>query len=338
MKLGKYIGLILCLIIGGCSHTEQPPLSVIFETDMGNDIDDAVALDMLYKYMDDSQISILAESVNKNSPYSTEFIHLTNYWYGYPDIPIGRVENGINSNHASGNYAEIVSLMKDEQEQPLFQRPVLSNDSLPEAVSLYRKLLSEQPDSSVVLISVGFSTNIARLLHSAADEYSPLSGKELIRQKVTLLSTMGGSFGEYPLTEYNVVKDIPAAQAIANEWPTRIVYTPFEIGKQVMYQAKTIEEGLAWCSRHPLTEAYKSYMTMPYNREMWDAVATLYAIEPSDAYFTLSSWGDIHVDDEGLTTFTPRAGGTRAYITMTDAQAAAALYRIYQLTTRPAKR
>ena len=305
---------------------------------MGNDIDDAVALDMLYKYMDDGQINLLAECVNKNSPYSTEFLYLTNHWYGYPDIPIGRVENGIDSNHDSGNYTEIVSQMKDEQDLPIFQRPIFSNDSLPEAVSLYRKLLSEQPDSSVVLISVGFSTNIAKLLNSAADDYSPLSGKELIRQKVTLLSMMAGSFGDYPLTEYNVVKDIPSAQAIANEWPTHIIYTPFEIGKQVMYQAETIEQGLAWCSLHPLSEAYKNYMPMPYNREMWDAVATLYAIEPSDTYFTLSPWGDVHVDDEGFTTFTPRAGGNHAYITMTHAQAAAALFRINQLTTRPAKR
>lgn len=338
MKLGKYIGFLLCLIIGGCSKTEQPPLSVIFETDMGNDIDDAVALDMLYKYMDDGKIHLLAECVNKNSPYSTEFIHLTNYWYGYPDIPIGRVENGIDSNHDSQNYAEVVSLMKDEQEQLIFQRPSFSNDSLPEAVSLYRKVLSSQPDTSVVLVSVGFSTNLVKLLHSDPDEYSSLNGKELIRQKVKLLSMMAGSFGPYPLSEYNVVKDIPAAQAIANEWPTRIVYTPFEIGEQVKYQASTIEQDLKWASHHPLVQAYKSYLPMPYDREMWDAVATLYAIEPSDAYFTLSPWGDVHVDDEGITTFTPRVGGTRAYVTMTDVQAAAAHYRIWQLTTRPAKR
>ena len=288
--------------------------------------------------MDDGKINLLAECVNKNSPYSTEFIHLTNYWYGYPDIPIGRVENGIDSNHDSLNYGEVVSIMKDEQGQPFFHRPDFKDEELPEAVSLYRRVLSSQADSSVVLVSAGFSTNLIKLLRSEPDAYSSLNGKELIRQKVKLLSIMAGSFGPYPLSEYNVVKDISAAQAIANEWPTRVVYTPFEVGEQVKYQASTIEQDLNWASHHPLVQAYKSFMTMPYDREMWDAVATLYAIEPSDTYFTLSPWGDVHVDDEGITTFTPRAGGTRAYVTMNNAQASAAQYRIWQLTTRPAKR
>jgi len=336
MRKSCFFILLMGVLLTGCIHVDNEPRTpVIFETDMGNDIDDALALDMLYKYMDDKQIDIVAECVNKNSPYSTEFIDLMNRWYGYPDIPIGRVENGIDSNHDSNNYAEVVSLMKDEQGNALFQRPAFNNDSLPEAVRLYRKTLAEQPDSSVVLISVGFSTNIVKLLHSEADEYSPLNGRDLIARKIKLLSMMAGSFGQYPITEYNVVKDIPAAQAIAREWPTKIVYTPFEAGEAVMYKAETIESRFGWVKRHPLVEAYKSYLPMPYDRQTWDALAVLYAIEPSEKYFDTSAWGDVEVNDDGFTTFTPRAGGLRAYITIPTQKAAAALYRLEQLTTRP---
>ena len=323
----------------GCSSPEEQPLpSVILETDIGNYIDDVVALDMLYKYVDDGQINLAAECVNTDSPYAAEFLHLTNHWYGYPDIPIGRAEQGISSNFDAPNYAEAICQMSDAQGNLLFQRPDFQNDSIPEAVALYRKTLAAQPDSSVILISVGFSINIVKLLQSPADDISPLTGKELIRQKVRLLSIMAGSFGPYPIAEYNVIKDIPSAQMIAHEWPSPIVYTPFEVGAQVKYQATTVEQGLHWASLHPLKEAYERYQAMPYDSEIWDAVATLYAVEPSPTYFTLSPWGDVHVDDEGYTTFTPRQGGTRAYLSITAEQASAALYRINQLTTRPAKR
>ena len=323
----------------GCSSPEEQPLpSVILETDIRNYIDDVVALDMLYKYVDDGQINLAAECVNTDSPYAAEFLHLTNHWYGYPDIPIGRAEQGISSNFDAPNYAEAICQMSDAQGNLLFQRPDFQNDSIPEAVALYRKTLAAQPDSSVILISVGFSINIVKLLQSPADDISPLTGKELIRQKVRLLSIMAGSFGPYPIAEYNVIKDIPSAQMIAHEWPSPIVYTPFEVGAQVKYQATTVEQGLHWASLHPLKEAYERYQAMPYDSEIWDAVATLYAVEPSPTYFTLSPWGDVHVDDEGYTTFTPRQGGTRAYLSITAEQASAALYRINQLTTRPAKR
>ena len=62
---GKYLfgaAFTLCLMAAGCSSPEEQPLpSVILETDIGNYIDDVVALDMLYKYVDDCQITLAAE-------------------------------------------------------------------------------------------------------------------------------------------------------------------------------------------------------------------------------------------------------------------------------------
>jgi hypothetical protein len=76
---------------------------IIFETDIGNDVDDALALDMIYKYVDKKQINLLAISSNKDCEYSTEFIHIMNNWYGYPQIPIGKVINGIDSESDARN-------------------------------------------------------------------------------------------------------------------------------------------------------------------------------------------------------------------------------------------
>lgn len=42
------------------------PQAVIFDTDMGNDVDDALALAMLYRYSDEGKAKVLGIMVNKN--------------------------------------------------------------------------------------------------------------------------------------------------------------------------------------------------------------------------------------------------------------------------------
>lgn len=81
----------------GCSGavSEETPVKVIFDTDMGNDIDDALALDMLYKYADEGRITLLGITSNKEEhPASVEYIDILNTFYGYPDIPVGRIREG----------------------------------------------------------------------------------------------------------------------------------------------------------------------------------------------------------------------------------------------------
>ena len=61
---------------------------------------------------------------------------------------------------------------------------LLSTDEAPDAVKLYRKILSQQEDTAVTIISVGFLTNLGNLIMSEPDELSPLTGKKLIEKKV----------------------------------------------------------------------------------------------------------------------------------------------------------
>src|SRR5690606_1959791 len=108
-------------------------------------------------------------------------------------------------------------------------------DKLLDARDLYRKTLANQKDSSVVIVSVGFMTNLARLLRSGPDRYSPLSGVELVAKKVKYLSIMAGSFGEKKRAEFNVVHDVPSAQYVMENWPSVLVLSPFEVGARVIY-------------------------------------------------------------------------------------------------------
>ena len=303
---------------------------VIFETDMGNDIDDALALDMLYKYADQGKVELLAVNSNKDNEYSVRYIDILNTWYGYPKIPIGKVVKGIDSEHDSKNYAQSASEYRVDGE-PAFKGSLTDYSKVPDAAQLYRQILAQQPDSSVTIISVGFSTNIARLLHTPADEFSELSGKELVARKVKLLSMMAGNFEVKRFAEYNVEKDIKAASTIFEEWPTPIVASPWEVGNNILYPATSIQNDFNWAAHHPVVVAYKSYLPMPYDRPTWDLTSVLYVVEGSEAFFTRSKQGTIKVDDRGITNFSEDPAGRHQYLKVTPQQAARVKERFIDL-------
>ncbi len=335
--------LILALIplfALGCGNNKEVDrnINLIMETDIGNDVDDALALDLLYKYQDAGIINLLAICINKEGPAPAEFSDIMNTWYGYPDIPIGIIRKGAFCENDGVNYAKAVVNLKDDNGNQLFARTLKEYESLPEAVELYRKILSKAKDNSVTIASVGFSTNLARLLETGPDSYSKLDGKALVSKKVKLLVTMAGQMSDPEFHEYNIVRDIPAAQKVFSEWPTPIVTSPFDVGCAVKYPATSIENDFGWARPHPMTEAYKAYMPMPYDRETWDPTAVLYAVE-GDKWFSVSEPGVIKVTDEGGTIFTPDPDGTRRYLTVDKSQAEAIKdYFIKVITTPPANR
>lgn len=336
MKRLFFILLIVPLVlISGCSDKHQDDrLKVIFETDIGNDVDDALALDMLYKYVEWGQVDLLAVMINKDAPAPAEYMDIMNTWYGHTDIPVGIVRDG--SDDPWGQYAQKVVDLKNEDGTPMFARSRESYDDLPDAHILYRQILAKQPDASVVIATVGFSTNLARLLDTPADEYSPLTGKELVAKKVKLLSAMAGNISELEHHEYNVVKDLPAAVKVFAEWPTEIVVSPFEVGRAIKYPGESIENDFAWALKHPMVEAYKAYLPMPYDRPTWDLTSVLYAVE-GDSWFTMSEPGRIEITQEGSSVFTSSPDGNVRYIKVDEAQSAAILAHFKEVITSQPK-
>lgn len=312
----KYFWFILLLAL---TVTTTAQKNIIFETDMGNDVDDALAIDMLYKYHSSGRINLMAIMLNKEGKYPPMFIDLLNTWYGQPKIPIGISNRDSLSIVAGANYTEVVVNEKNARGKTLYKRTLKNYDKLPDAYKLYRRLLSEKPDHSVTIVSVGFSTNLARLLESPADEFSPLSGKELIAQKVDRLVVMAGHFEDPKFREYNVVNDIPACQKVYAEWPTDIYTSGFEVGLRIKYPAKSIENDFTWTSHHPITDAYKVYLAKIEDRPTWDLTAVLFAIDPG-TLFNVSPAGRIKVTDEGCTHYTKDMQGNRYYLKVTENQ------------------
>lgn len=201
------------------------PVRLIFDTDMGNDIDDALALGVIHALQSRRECRLLAVTVSKDNEFAGPYCDLVNTFYGRGDIPVGVVRGG--QTPEDSPYIHQPSIAQDGG-QPRYPHKLQSSKDAPEAVGLLRRVLSQQPDGSVVMVVVGFSTNISRLLDSPADQHSPLKGRELVAQKCKLLSMMAGSFGETGRSkEYNVYIDLPAAKNVFANWPTPLVASSF---------------------------------------------------------------------------------------------------------------
>lgn len=288
------------------------PLPVILDTDVGNDIDDVLAIQMLFNYEKAGKIDLLGISISKSNPYSIEYIDAYCRLNGREDIPLGYAYNGPNPEDG-GYLRQTLDTVIDGQKILHPRRSI--KDNLPEGYKLLRKLLASQEDNSVVFIAVGPETNLARLLNSTPDEYSDLNGVQLVARKVKLLSVMAGLFGnEFDFPEWNVMQDLEASRTVFSKWPTEIIASGWELGNKLLYPHQSILNDFPDSYKNPLCVSYKIYDKMPYDRQTWDLTSVLQAVEPEKRYFELSSPGKITIDAAGKSLFTTVNGGKHRYL------------------------
>jgi len=325
--------LAVSLALAPIAGTAEPPVDLIFDTDIGNDVDDALALGMIHAMQSREECTLLAVTITKDCPQAAAYTDAVNTFYGRGDTPIGLVRGGVTPD--PGKFLPLVA--RQENGQSLYPHDLDGVDA-PDAVTLLREVLASRPDNSVVIAQVGFSTNLARLLDSPADEISPLTGRELAEKKVRLLSVMAGAFA--PINggthlEYNVVQDIPSAQKLAAEWPTEILYSGFEIGLAIPYPARSILEDYRWQPDHILPSSYIAFMPPPHNRPTWDLTSVLAVVRPSHGYFGLSERGQVIVENNGETRFEPAENGPHRYLTVDATQIARATEAFVNLCSEP---
>jgi len=314
------------------------PVKLIFDTDMGNDVDDLMALCMIHTLQTRGEVELLAVTITKDHPQAAAFVDAVNTFYGRPDVPIGVVKGGVTPE--PGKFNPLADV-KNADGSLRYPHDLMRGEDAPDAVGLIRKLLAAELDNSVTLVQVGFFTNLRRLLESRPDSYTPLTGRDLIAKKVKVLSIMAGAFQtvnwDTRHLEFNVINDIPAAQALAKNWPSPVVWSGFEIGVAAAFPHEVIERGFGYVKHHPLKEAYTLYTPPPHNRPTWDPTALLYAVYPECGYFTLSPGGTVTVEDNGATWFRPaRDGkGNHRYLAMNGEQSARVREAIVQLCVTP---
>ena len=339
--------LLILLAVGyGCSREGQAQekvrmegsVRIIYDTDMGNDIDDALALGVIHALQSREECTLLAVTVSKDNFYAAAFSDLVNHFYGRPEIPVGLVRDGMTP--APGSYVKQLSEARDGSALR-YPRKILRPDQVMDATDLLRRTLAAQPDAAVTVIVVGFATNLAHLLDSPPDRHSPLDGRELVARKVGLLSMMGGHFGTSRpegFREYNIRTDLGASRRVLSRWPTPIVMSGYEIGESIQYPVESIQKDFDYREFHPLKEGYELYGRMPYDRSTWDLTSVLYAVRPDRGYFGLSETGEFRIGDQRTVELRP--GGQRGdrYLTVTVQQIIRVREALVALASQPPSR
>ena len=337
---GLQLAMLLALPTNRSMGQESTkPVQLIFDTDIGNDCDDVLALGMIHALQSRGECELLAVTITKDHELAAAFTDAVNTFYGRGEIPIGVCRSGVTPQPGKFN---VLAAQKDNGKHR-YPHDLKSGSDAPDAVRLLRKTLAACEDDSVVIAQVGFSTNLANLLDSKPDDHSPLGGVDLVQKKVRLLSVMAGAFRQirdgkgnfYDHKEYNVIKDIPASKKLIADWPSPIVWSGFEIGKNLRYPHQSILRDYGYVEHHPLSEAYTLYEPPPHDRPTWDLTSVLYAVRPDGNYFDLSPSGEVTVAEDGLTTFKEKKGGRDRHLILREEQKPRATEALVLLSSQP---
>ena len=67
----------------------------MFDTDIGNDVDDVLALGVVHALQSRGACELLAVTVTKDHDLAGPFADLVNTFYGRPHVPVGVVRKGV---------------------------------------------------------------------------------------------------------------------------------------------------------------------------------------------------------------------------------------------------
>ena len=281
----KASAFVLGVFFVGCSWAQ--PVKVIFDTDMYTDFDDAGALACLHALADAGECEILATVANTRGCMSVAMCEIVNAYYGRPDIPVGCVKGiGLGNERAAAHDHRYGATVRKYAKWVRH----LNSDDAPDAADVYRKVLSAQPDKSVVICSVGFLTNMRKLVES---------DRELVARKVKLWVAMACA---YPRgKEYNSMKDAESSRIALERWPTPIVFSDFQYGMDC-FAGRALEESAV--TESPVADVFRGNMPSREaiarnagghlrecnglaGRAAWDETAVLAAVRGAESYFNV---------------------------------------------------
>ena len=272
-------------------------VKIIFDTDHGGDADDLGAVVMLHNLHNRGECELLAVMSWSTEQYVIPALDGLNRYYGNPGIPLGVRSHG--SHFQTDNYNKPVADALPWE---------LKNTDVPLAVDLYREILAKQDDNSVRIVTVGPLANIRDLLMSGPDEFSDLTGKELIEKKVEKFVIMGGRFpsGDW---EWNFYGGMPGVtRYVLENLTVPVVFSGFEIG-MVVHTGPRFHEldpghplyvGYMHFSRHAswMKDRYREGKITP--NASYDQTAVLYAVRGGiGKYWDKVENGYCVADDEG---------------------------------------
>jgi hypothetical protein len=287
-----WIVLLVCFSLGSLSQAQQ---RLIYDDDCSQDVDCVNTLPILYALEDRGEIKILAMVADSANPQTAPVMKIFANYASHPQTIIG-------ANQSSEPASALC--IKEKCNESYWTAGLVarfdagdSRANYPSCVPVYRKALAHEPAHSVAIVVTGFATCLNQLLASGPDAISKLSGAELVKQKVKLLSVMGGKYPQG--TEWNFECDAPGFHKLFTQWTKQNGFPPvyfngFANGLDVLAGPPA--------TASPMTNPTKYGLDLAKTpqRPMWDMLSALFAARglayQGTTYFTLSKPGSITLD------------------------------------------
>jgi len=285
------------------------PVQLILDTDIDTDCDDAGALAVLHALANRGEVQLLGVVCSVPVPWTALCAAAINEACGRSDVPVGLLELPNEERETLyGRYLHHRGRSGDGTVKPLYNEVIgrewqeANPDWRPrEAVSLYRDLLSRAPEVSVTLCAIGGLSALGRLLDSGPDEYSPMTGEDLVRAKVKRLVTMAESVYPSGADSFNWTLDRLASARVINGWPAPI--TVSDAGRNVLTGPRFLQ---AAPESHPVARALRIWFgDREPARSSWDQLAAIVAVRGGAGLFAEHGGNGLRFD---------AATGTHEYI------------------------
>lgn len=248
----------------------SPPVNLIIDSDIAIDADDVGDQAMMWGLANKGEVNVLALIASSANDYSAPAMHAIATYYGHPNVPIG-AHKGSTPNINNSSTSSFTRQITNQ-----FGTPGDTRFNYPDAVTVYRQALANAPDGSVYIVANGYYQPLQQLLQSPADAISPLTGIQLVTQKVRRLVSSAGWFPSG--SESNFVNDTDAASYVFANWPGEIV----SVGADTCFDVITGPSTSSDPTQDPIKNAYNLFQSAQglssATTPAWGQLGLLYAI------------------------------------------------------------
>lgn len=332
------------------SGTSKSTIKLIYDGDIGPDPCDFSTISMLHEYHNKGFIELLAVIGETPDPYLASTFSIYNQIYEN-EIPIAAYDPessdlDFGKDVIKKYYEAVEKMCHADQNKAIYEKygneKTLQSNDVMGTVMLYRKLLSEAEDNSIVIYTAGQLYNFPPLLVSGADQYSSLSGKELLKAKLKKIVLMAGYFPESRVNPWYIENTNGAEWnwwAFGSKNTTKTTINALtKMGKPIIYIGAEVglqvRVGLEMAERlgreHPTTEAFYLYKwtTQPIDstdqdspvltsdNPAYDEIGLFVAVEGGIGEFFNTIRGRVEVDEHGANNWIPDKEGNESYITL----------------------
>ena len=263
--------------------------SVILDTDIGPDCDDVGALAVLFSYARENDVPILGVCNCTSNKYGTATVDAIREYCEYPELALGAYSKPGFYEDAQRYNKYIADTYSSKHKNGTLE--VLSH------VDFYRSLLASAEDDSVVIVTIGMFNAFADFLRSEGDGYSPLSGIELAKKKISSVVSMAAVLPAG--REFNVICDYEASKFVFDNCPAPMYLSDFKLGYSIFtgYEPSDAEK----YKNNPIFDSYWLYTNdraRPGFNRSFDLTAVQFAFEGEGELYSLGESGRLEFFNE----------------------------------------